>query len=178
MSNRPLIAMALATTALIVGGCGSSSKSSSQKTPEGQAVGSGKTTPAAQTQPGPVMGPAARLISSADLICARLNARRASNRIASTADYIRVTAELSSHEREAIAEMVKFTPPASLATPWKQMLANYRTLAANIATISHEIATKHGAVSKLVTASIALQKRTATIARRAGFKDCGQIPRP
>jgi uncharacterized protein YceK len=176
MSKKHLTALALATTVLAAG-CGSS-KSSTQATSTASSNQNASSTQTASTTQPTAAGPplaAAALITKADLICARLNAIRASNKIKSAQEYVRVTSELSSDEQQALAEMAKLTPPASLAHTWDTMLAGYRTIATNIAIVSHDAATKNLATANaLLTTSTNVQHSTAAVARGAGFKDCGK----
>jgi hypothetical protein len=173
--------LALAGTALAASGCGGSAKPSSQTTSATNVASSSQTTAAAtttQSQPSSPTPPltTVQLIAKADPICARVNAERVSNIIRSKQDYIRVSSEVSSYQQRAIAELVRLIPPASLASTWNTILDGYRTFASDMATISHDVATNQTSTANdVLAASGKIQRQTAAVARRAGFKDCGNV---
>jgi hypothetical protein len=162
------MAMATAWVAVALGaaGCGGS-KSPSQTT-------SSTNTSAARTATGPALTKA-QLIAKADPICARLTAERLSHKIRSREDYLRVSAELEGSEHQALEEMQKLSPPASVASTWNQMLAGYKEISEDVAKVGQAAAANETAqLRPLIGNATALEAHVATLARSAGFKDCGQ----
>lgn len=172
MSYVRLVTPLLAATMLAATGCGGSSKTTSTVSTAAQPT----TTTAAQTQPessGPPLS-SAQLIAKADLICARLNAVRLSTVIKSKQQLLDSFTRLASDEQRAVEEMNKLTPSSSLAGAWSSMIASYRTIAADTATIKQDL-TENKSVGSLVSTITQLQRQTTATARKAGFKDCGRI---
>jgi hypothetical protein len=180
MLTMQLAAVVLVATSLAASGCGGSSKTTS--TTSTGATGAAEqtttaTTTATQTQQANA-GPAltrAELIAKADVICARVNAVRASNVITSGQSLAQAVSKLSSSEQQALEEMSKLTPPAALESTWNLMLTGYKTMAANVQKIKQDISEGNSRQDTplLVSGTKTLRQITAD-AKSAGFKDCGQ----
>jgi hypothetical protein len=175
MLNVTLAVPLLAAIVFVAAGCGGSSKTASTATSQATAATT-TATAAAQTQPensGPALSSSA-LITKADLICARLNAVRASTVIKSKQELIDSFTRLSADEQRAVEEMSRLTAPSSLTSTWNSMLAGYRTMSADTARVKQEV-TVNKNVGPLVAVIGGLQRQTAATAASAGFKDCARI---
>jgi hypothetical protein len=180
MTRTRISACALAATALAVAGCGGSkssgSTSSASQTTSIQAASTSPTQTATQSRPsGPPLS-RAELVAKADAICAGVNAKRASITLRSSQDYTTKLPPLAAYEQAAVARMGTLTPPASMASNWKQMLADSGTIATNTAKVAgYAEAGNHAVTRQLILSSNAAQQRIATIAARYGFKVCGRL---
>jgi hypothetical protein len=176
MLRTRLTALALVATALAASGCGSSAKSSTQTTSSSLATSSTQATSPPTTQTPAQSGPLTRatLIAKADEICRRINAKRGTIKITSMQDFVRYLLPLATEERAELAELRRLTPPPSMASDWRAILAGNRTIAADYAKIAeyvranNEIRGVHG----LFAVTARAQARITATARRAGFKDC------
>lgn len=149
--SRPLATLALAASVLAAAGCGESAGSTKQLT-------------------------RSELIVRGDALCRRINARLAATRIKSGKD----NARLGAYEQAEVAEMRRLTPPASMASGWRQVVTGAQTLA--------DATTKIGqyplegyfqprpAVRAAFIAAGAGTKQMVTAAQREGFKDCARTP--
>ncbi len=177
MSTRYVVASALATASLIVAGCGGSSKSSGQTSAETQTGSTtAQTTTGAQTQSAGASLTRTQFINKADLICARLNAIRAANKINSTQAFIQSVYAISMDERHALREMALIAPPAAMTSAWNQMIDGYKSLARTIDKIKQGIAKhEYRHINSLLIVSVKDQREVAAVAKSAGFEDCAQI---
>lgn len=163
--------MMLAACALFATSCGQSLHVANQNaTPIQKPV-----TVQSQHFPATPQLTSAKLVAAADPLCAALTARRAMNKIRTKSDYIHILEAMSPYEQQIIGELSALTPPATLSGAWKTILANYKTIAANLRQITQYMTEKHeDAAAALLEKSNMLARTTAAIARRHGFKDCGQ----
>ncbi|MFZ1155227.1 MAG: hypothetical protein WAN93_10015 [Solirubrobacteraceae bacterium] len=157
-------------TALVVTGCGKSSKS------EATTTSAGTTSSATQTTTAPTTSNVTTdLVSEANEICKRLAARRASTRAQTQLQAVKVATELAAFEQGIVVEMRKFVPPAAMASDWKQLLAHAQTLATDTAKIS-ELAQSTGletpAFAALVAKRRVVESEAAAIAKHAGLQEC------
>lgn len=143
-----LATAALAATALVVLGCGSSPKPLTR----------------------------AELTAKANTICEGVTAKLKSTNIKSQQDIARVAPELASFEQTALDDLSKLVPPAELADDWKQFVAGAQTLAENTAKLGeYAKANNLKAAGHLITASQAVQKRMVATAKRDGLKSCEEV---
>jgi hypothetical protein len=149
MYNARIVGLALTVAALATYGCGSSSKGQSQTR--------------------------AKLIASADTICHRVNATRDSVAIISPQEYTRIL-PLVADERSAVVELGKLVPPATLASDWSRIVANFRLIAADTRTYVQSLKAQDvkGAEEALRSMQTAQQHMVA-VTRHDGFSDCAQI---
>ena len=176
MLKRRMVAPALLASALIALGCGSS-KSSTQ-TSATQAGSTVAQTTGTQTQPTGTGAPLTRtvFINKADLICAHVNAVRASNKINSEKSFIRAVNSMSTEEQKALHEMAQIAPPAAIASAWNHMISDYKSLATVINEIKRSISEKnYHKISSLLVLSLRDQRKVAVVAKGAGFHDCGEV---
>lgn len=151
MGHARLAALALTATALLLAGCGGSSKPLTR----------------------------AELTTQADAICKRVSAKLASaNKQASTEqDIARIAPQLASYEQGALTELSKLTPPAELENDWKIIITGAQTLEENTAKLGEYAKAKNikGAQS-LIGSSEQTQQRMIATAKRDGLTECEQVP--
>lgn len=118
----------------------------------------------------------AQLLHRADAICHKLNKRLSSSSPKSEKDFIRELPKLAGYEQEGLAELSKLIPPARMAEDWKMIIAGAQTLADDVAKLGEDAKAKHLKAARKVVAEIGkVGQRTTAIAKRNGFKDCGQV---
>ncbi len=182
MSSTRFAALALAALALGAAGCGGSKKSSSQteaattsasQTQTTTTPTSTSTTTNTVTPPGGAEGTA--FVAKADLICHRVNIKRASTRITTAATIVRLVPQLAAYERAAYAELGKLTPPAAMVDDWKKLVSAAETYARDSGKVATSLQARNLklAGSQLASASTA-QSHMLAIAKRNGFTDCAQ----
>lgn len=174
--------------ALVVAGCGGSSKSSSQTTPVAQTTSStstAQTTPATQTgtstqtsqvSSGKPLGQA-ELAAAANAICGRIRTHLSHNRFKTQKEIGAAAPGISAYEHASLLEMEKLVPPASLASDWKQILDGVKTLSSDAATIgvyarADRLETPAGRSMLVVTGQHGTV--AASIARRDGMEQCAE----
>jgi hypothetical protein len=147
MFDRRMGALALSAIALTAPGCGKSSKPLTR----------------------------AQLISQADAICKRVNTKLKTSNINSKQDIVRLVPKLAAYEQQALAELGKLVPPASLANDWKTIVAGAQTLADNTAKLGeYAKANNLKAARGLISSSEKVQQQVQATAKRDGFKECSQ----
>jgi len=147
MIDRRIGALALSAIVLAAPGCGKSSKPLTR----------------------------AQLISQADAICKRVNAKLKVSKINSKQDIARVVPQLATYEQQALADLGKLVPPASMANDWKTIVAGAQTLADNTAKLGeYAKENKLKAARGLVSTSEKVQQQVQATAKRDGFKECSQ----
>ena len=136
MSHRRIAALALAAAMLTVSGCGGSAKSTSSaastqtSTQTPAQVPSQVTTPqlpAPTTHSAPLTR--AHLAAQVNAICRRTSSKRDQFVAKSQVELASLLPVVASYQRKMYAELVNLSPPASLASDWKQFVAKARTLA-------------------------------------------------
>jgi hypothetical protein len=147
MIDRRMGALVLGVIALAAPGCGKSSKPLTR----------------------------AQLISQADAICKRVNAKLKASKISSKQDIARVVPQLAAYEQQALADLGKLVPPASMANDWKTIVAGAQTLADNTAKLGeYAKENKLKAARGLITTSEKVQRQVQATAKRDGFKECSE----
>jgi hypothetical protein len=175
MSGTRLVALTLAATTLAVYGCGESTKpkSASTATPTQAAATSSPSEP--PPVPGQPLTKSA-LIARADKICARVITRLNSLRINTLQDAALTAPQTATIEQAASEDLSKLTPPASMASDWKRIVAGVHALAQVTAKLGeYAKANQAEAAGRLISTG---QKRPARLlapAKRDGFTQCGQI---
>jgi hypothetical protein len=141
-------AVVLATTGLVVSGCGSSSKPLTR----------------------------AELTAKANAICKTVTSKLTSKTIKTQQDIAHIAPELASFEQTALSELSKLVPPAALENDWKQFIAGAQTLAENTAKLGeYAKANNLKAAKGLIASSVAVQHQMVAIAKRDGLKACEQV---
>lgn len=142
------VAVALATTALMLSSCGSSAKPLTR----------------------------AELTAKANAICKTVTAKLAGHTVKTQQDIARVATELASFEESALADLSKLVPPAELEDDWKKFVAGAQTLAENTSKLGeYAKANRLKQAHALITSSQAVQQQMVTIAKRDGLKSCEQV---
>ncbi len=170
--SRKYIAIVAPLLALIVTiyGCGAT------KQPMGVAT---TTHGASATSPeGSSLSPTlshSQLVARADAICARVNAKRSTIHIGSPHS-LRAVTPLAHYERTASEELARLIAPSDIAYDWRQIVVDYRTIAAITAKIGlfaqeDRLSAIHAAI---ITATRA-QQDLLVAAQRGGFKDCADV---
>jgi hypothetical protein len=170
-------ALVLAAATLAAYGCGGASKTASSAVTTSAATQTAPSSSTVHTESAASTQPLTRaqLIAAADMICRRVNLKRASIKLSSLADYAHLLPELAAYERAAVAQMRKLVPPASMASSWQRLISAGQTVAGGTAAVG-EHATASGlreVESQSIAAGKALE-RSLTLAKREGFKDCAQ----
>jgi hypothetical protein len=144
-----LATVALAATALAVGGCGGSSQPLTR----------------------------AELTSKADAICKRVSGKLAAKTVTSVQDVARTAPELAAVEQEALNELSKLEPPASIENDWKVFIAGAQKLAENTSKLG-EYAKSNSlkGTAGLIASSEQTVKQMTAIAKKYGITDCEQVP--
>jgi hypothetical protein len=144
-----LAAIALAIAALVVCGCGSSSKPLTR----------------------------AELTAKASTICKSVSGKLATKSVNSVQDVARTAPQLASVEQSALTELSKLVPPANMEGEWKTFIAGAQMLAENTAKLgeyakSNDLANARG----LIVSSEATVKQMSAIMKEYGITDCEQVP--
>jgi hypothetical protein len=172
MSRTRIAILALAVTA---SGCGGS-KSSEKTNSNANTQSAPQTTSHNEEAAVGKLSSRTSLVTKADAICARVNAKRASIKYRTQQDYLTKIPALAAYEKTAIAEMSKLTPSTSIAGDWVQILRATQRIAADTGKLARYIEAGNNVVTEqLSTDAQAAQRRIAAIAARDGFKECGRI---
>lgn len=177
MHDMRLAVLALIATTLVASGCGGTSQSSNGTvaSTQNRASGTSKSTIATQSPaPTPVLT-RAQLIARADLICHRVNAKRALLRISGEQDVARQLPPLAVYEQEAVVELRKLTPPPSMTAGWQRIVQGSESFAEATASLGESAKAKK--LPQAETLSIVAErtlKRTFALAKQEGFNDCAQ----
>ncbi|HEY5194238.1 MAG TPA: hypothetical protein VIJ39_10260 [Solirubrobacteraceae bacterium] len=161
MRYRLLIAAALLTTVLVASGCGSTSTSASK--------------PLTRSE----------LVAKVEPICARINTKISyysnltpsnSKDLVSKSAIASAAPQISSVERNAVAEMEKLTPPSALANDWKQIVDGVKTVSEDTMKVGEDVKIENRtlAASVMASAETALQQMRAAAARD-GLAQCEKV---
>jgi hypothetical protein len=126
----------------------------------------------------PKSGPLSRqeLIAKADLICRRVNAKRARTKYASAADYARLVPALAEYQQAAVAAMRELVAPASMRSSWNQMVSDAQQFADSVVKFGeYAKANKLREVTSVSIAGMKANERLMALAKRKGFVDCAGI---
>jgi hypothetical protein len=171
----PCLPICLIATVAIAG-CGGDSKAQlATSTPAATVSAEPTTTPASSETLSPSPG---KMISSAELICKRLDTELKSAR--TTVTSFRALAlparSLATLEDQAIRELDALRAPARIVGDWREMMVYRRTVAANLREIAraaqHE---ERGVVESASISTASAERGLLATARRAGFKYCSRI---
>jgi hypothetical protein len=120
----------------------------------------------------------AALIEKADRICVRLDEKftGAQGRAQTNHAVAHVVPLLVAAEREALVELSKLTPPASIAGDWQTMLADRQTLIGDFNKLGEYAKLNNSTDIKSAATSIEGQRqRMLAIAKRDGFQECSRL---
>ncbi len=149
MRYRGSATATLAATAIVLGGCG------------------GSAAPLTR----------AELISKADTICKRVSGKLTTKTITSVKDVARTAPQLAAVEQEALNELSKLEPPASIENDWKTFIAGAQRLAENTSKLGEyaKANTLKGSAGLIASSEQTIKQMTA-IARKYGISSCEQVP--
>ena len=167
MLHAQLAALVLVATALIVAGCGGSSKTQSSSSASAGS-GAGETGASSELTN-------SELIAKADAICARANAELSSSSVKSEQDYATVMPQDAAYFESEAGQLRGLKPPAGMEKDWNQIVANFQVIAEDIAKVGEYAQKKtlaRGAA--LYKAANEARQQIFAIAKRNGFKVCSQ----
>lgn len=114
----------------------------------------------------------AQLIARADPICQAFNAKRAPVSLGS-ARSAAVLSALASYEWSAIAALTNLTPPASMASDWRQTLNDLRTIAETTAAVTQYVRSgQPGGIPSLVPVIGEADRKLHALAASDGVTEC------
>lgn len=171
------VALVLAASLFACSGCGSNAKST-----QSTSATAPQTTTGEATRPSPVStkssGPLTRteLIIKADAICYGINAKRATIKYSTPADYIRLLMPFAEYQSAAVTRLSKLIPPPSMEHSWRKIVAGARTVAdiTGVA-IQYVRANKLDSTHPLEVKLARARTEMTSLAKREGFKDCAQV---
>lgn len=172
-------ALACALVALVATGCGKSGKSTSTSSTTATAAAATQSAPSAPTKPvaNPTTPPESRsaYVAKMDAICLALSAQRKKKGVATPTEVSRVGRALAAYEQSTtLPQIEKLSPPPSLVSDWKQMIAAARMLPVYNLRIA-EVAHSTGQVTKaslgsIANAHLAAELKAIEIAKRDHLK--------
>jgi hypothetical protein len=178
MPYKRMVALALAMTTLTVAGCGGSSAKSSSTGTKTSATHSTITQPSTvpAEAPGGRRLTRAELVAKADAVCRRLNKKAGSMSISSLQDIVRLAPRVSGYYRMAFAELRRLAPPVAMASDWRAIVTDIQPLAGEIMVwAGYARDNDPASVAKVEGNVKAIQQHRFAIARRDGFRDCGEL---
>jgi hypothetical protein len=167
-----IVALAAAAVTLAAGSCGRSVKLSGYKGSSASASASSIPNSGAPSYVHSLTR--AELIAKADLICWRVNSKRASITISEPQDFERLIPQLATYQLTAAAEMQKLRPPASMANGWNQIVADAQTVARISAQFRTYAAASTSTSKPLTSVMAGALERMQKVAKREGFRDCAK----
>jgi hypothetical protein len=176
-----LPALVLFTVALSIAGCGGSSKTASisaGSTSVATTTGTASTTPVSNSSGSGKSLSASRLVAEADPICKQLSSELdvTKNTTRTQQDIVRVASQRAELEQAALIELSKLIPPASMASGWQLILADRKAVIEGLNKLAEDAgANNKPAEQPLLASSANIVRRLAAIARREGFKYCGEL---
>ena len=181
-----IAALALATTAFVASGCGSSSSTTTTTTTAAStpATTASTTTPPVATVPAPptialASGTPltrAQLITKGEAICTRLNAQLGASTAKSLAELARALPVAAAEEKAEFVQLVKLVPPATMASAWREFLAETKQWSEDSEKLAISTQTQQlSLTAPLVQSTRAIHEHLAHVAERAGFKECALI---
>jgi hypothetical protein len=159
--------LAVIVTALVLPGCGGSSKPA----PSNVAI-AGATT---STESSPSDSSA---ITRADAICERLDAELAAKpaKSVSVKEIETITPQNAALEQKAVNELAKLTAPKAIEREWQQVIAYRRSLASALIQLAQ--AAKAGdtaSIKRLGQAKERVRKKLLEVGEHAGFTHCQEL---
>ena len=160
-----LPAMVVAVAPLVTAGCGG--------TAGGRHVSSTLAGSSA-----PPAAPRSPLIVAADAICQQVNVKIAAAKpaLATPTEIARLTPRNAALEQQALTELRRLRPPASLAHAWQHLLSDRQTLVSELRRLTgYARANDTSAIASLARSKRTLHHALLAVAARAGFRDCGRV---
>lgn len=172
------VAVVLAVAAL--GACGCSGNTATTSTSASSVTSTSRASTSHVATPRPAAGPgSAAFIARADAVCRRLNgqlAATAPHQGEAPAALARNALQHAALERRTSSELGKLPPPRALARDWARIVADRRTLAADLVTLARALSSGQSSQTIGVLAlKSATHKAMSAIAEHDGFADCAKV---
>jgi len=162
---------------VLIVACGSSGKESGNKSqvapprsPSNSAISGQMST----KSPSNGVLTRSELVTKANQMCYRLNARRATTTISRQQDFETLVPSLAAYESTVAEEMGQLKPPPSMAHDWQLIVGNAHA----IAEITGSLHTYAQAATKSKAQVTVLQRsiqQMTSAAKRAGLKECSHF---
>jgi hypothetical protein len=119
----------------------------------------------------------AQLVSRANALCTQLhNKMKQVGPAKTTQDLAHLAHKLAGFEQQQLEAMHKLTPPASLASDWKQMLQGAEDIAEAAGTLSTDVQLKKDkAAGEALKQAGKVQQHIKPITERDGFTSCKEL---
>jgi hypothetical protein len=119
----------------------------------------------------------AQLVSRANALCTQLHNKMQQVGPAKTKqDLARIARKLASFEQQQLEAMHNLTPPASMASDWKQMIEGAEEIAATASTLSTEVQLKKNkAAGEALKQLGKVEQHMKPIVERDGFTSCKEL---
>lgn len=174
-----LLVLTLTAVAVIVSGCGGSTKSGSSTAAD---VSPATSTTAAAAKSVTAAADAltrAQLIAAADRVCARANARIAkpgpAGNTGSNQEVAQNAQEIAGYDRAEVAGLRALVPPAELANDMRQIVAGFQGYANDVGTLGTDVqANDNASIQPLIASAKKLHEQVTAIAKRDGLTDCAK----
>jgi hypothetical protein len=180
MLPMQLAAFGLVAAALVVAGCGKSSKAESTAT-----TATAASTPTATTAPTTTAAnvthikvrsgtplPRTTWIRRGDAICARTNVKLNSTTVKTPQDFARLLPQAAAYDHAEAVELSKLVPPTAMASDWTQVVVGIEKFGELDEKAAEHVLTNYHLATPILIAANAVQKQWTTIAKRDGFKVC------
>lgn len=182
MLHLYLTALALVTGALVVTGCGSSSKDSTTTVSSAPATTTTAKTVTVSAPAGAVKFASgtplsrAQWIAQGDVICARTNTKTESSTVKSPQEFARVLPQVALYDKTEATELSKLVPPPSKVDDWKKIVNSLQLYGEYTSRVAeYALAKNEEAAHPLVLQGEKIHKQLAAIAKRDGFKACSLL---
>jgi hypothetical protein len=119
----------------------------------------------------------AQLVNHTNALCTQLhNKMKQVGPAKSTQDLARLARKLAGFEQQQLEAMHKLTPPASMASDWKQMVQGAEEIAEAAGTLSTDVQLKKDkAAGEALKQVGSVEQRIKPIAEKDGFTSCEQL---
>jgi hypothetical protein len=83
---------------------------------------------------------------------------------------------LAGNQRQALNDLEKLTPPASMADDWKAFISDGQKIAEDTVKLAESVRTSNSSEQDGINTALAsLERETLTITKRNGFVACSQL---
>lgn len=178
MSAKQLAAMTFAAAALIVAGCGGSSKTGSITTSVAAQSGTAtQTSPVGSGEEIKVSSgkPLRRAvwIAKGDAICQRANAALSTTTAKTSQDFARLLPQAAGYERTEATELAKLIPPTAMVADWQHIIGGLQKFSEfSLKAAQYAQVRNWSAAVPVATAGDKAQAELVAVAKRDGFKVC------
>ncbi len=186
MLHLQLIALGLTAVALVVSGCGGSSKTDSSAS---VAAATTTATTAATTATTPPTITATKvtiakgtpltrttLIAKGDTICAHTNKELSAISVTGEAAFKRVLPQVAIYTNDESNDLAKLVPPASLTSDWSKIINNIHLYSQYVDQIAgYARSNNYGSAGPLLATAEEIRKKMRVTAEHVGFKHCSEV---